>query len=118
MSLVWFRYNNFMNNDEIKKAIFYEIEKTKKSIEELSEQNKPIAPDISLGRLTRMDAINTKGVIESSLKQSKLRLNSLNNALTKIDSEDFAICIGCGEQIPIGRILIRPESVYCVKCAQ
>jgi len=64
-----------------------------------------------------MDAINTKGVRESFLKQAKLRLNSLNNALTKVDKEDFAICLGCGEQIPIGRILIRPESIYCLKCA-
>ncbi|MCK5293016.1 MAG: TraR/DksA C4-type zinc finger protein [Arcobacteraceae bacterium] len=106
-----------MNIDDIKKAIFTEIAKTEKSIVDLAEQNKPIEPDVSLGRLTRMDAINTKGVIEASLKQAQLRLNSLNNALTKVGSDEFGICIGCGEQIPIGRILIRPESVYCVKCA-
>ena len=106
-----------MKNEDIKKAIYNEISKTQKSIEDLDKQNKPIAPDVSLGRLTRMDAINNKSVIEASIRQAKLRLNSLNNALTKIDSEDFGFCIGCGEKIPIARFLIRPESVYCVKCA-
>ncbi len=106
-----------MENENIKQAIYDEILKTKESIKDLEEQNKPISPDVSLGRLTRMDAINNKSVIEASLKQAKLRLNSLNNALTKIDSEDFGLCIGCGEQIPIARFLIRPESVYCVSCA-
>ena len=106
-----------MDKINIKQSINDEIEKTKKLIADLELQNKPIAPDISLGRLTRMDAINTKGVIESSLKQAKLRLNSLNNALTKVDKDDFSICLGCGEKIPLGRILIRPESVYCVSCA-
>lgn len=106
-----------MEPDDIKQAIYVQIAKTEQSIKDLESQNKPIAPDVSLGRLTRMDAINNKSVIEASLKQSKLNLNSLNNALTKIDSDDFGICLGCGEQIPIGRILIRPQSVYCVKCA-
>ncbi|MCK5111032.1 MAG: TraR/DksA C4-type zinc finger protein [Arcobacteraceae bacterium] len=106
-----------MKNEDVKKAIYDEILKTENSIKSLEEQNKPIAPDVSLGRLTRMDAINNKSVIEASLNQVKLRLNSLNNALTKIDSDDFGLCIGCGEKIPIARFLIRPESVYCVECA-
>ncbi len=106
-----------MKQNKIKQAIYDEISKTEQSIKDLEKQNKPIAPDVSLGRLTRMDAINTKGVIEASLNQAKLRLNSLNNALTKIDSDSFGICIGCDEKIPIARFLIRPESVYCVNCA-
>lgn len=106
-----------MKENEIIQAINDEISKTEQSIKDLEEQNKPIEPDVSLGRLTRMDAINNKSVIEASLNQSKLRLNSLNNALTKIGSEDFGICIGCDEEIPIARFLIRPESVYCVNCA-
>ena len=106
-----------MKKINIKQSINDEIAKVNILIIDLELQNKPIAPDVSLGRLTRMDAINTKGVIESSLNQARLRLNSLNNALTKVDKEDFAICLGCGEYIPIGRILIRPESVYCVSCA-
>ncbi len=106
-----------MKYDDIKKAIYAEILKTEQSIEDLEKQNKPIAPDVSLGRLTRMDAINNKSVIEASLRQAQLRLNSLNNALTKIGSGDFGLCIGCGEHIPIARFLIRPESVYCVECA-
>jgi DnaK suppressor protein len=106
-----------MKKIKIIKVINDEIVKTAKSIKDLEEQNKPIAPDVSLGRLTRMDAINTKGVIEASLNQAKLRLNSLNNALTKVNGENFGICMACNEKIPIERFLIRPESVYCVKCA-
>ncbi|WP_407944216.1 TraR/DksA C4-type zinc finger protein [Marinifilum fragile] len=29
----------------------------------------------------------------------------------------FAICIRCGSEIPIGRIMIMPESKKCVRCA-
>jgi len=36
----------------------------------------------------------------------------------KIDDTDFGICIRCQQKIPYGRLMIRPESKYCVKCAE
>ena len=78
---------------------------------------KPIAPENAIGRVSRMDAINNKSVNEASLRQAKLKLHSLNRALDSIDNPDFGICRKCKNPIPVGRILIRPESVLCVNCA-
>lgn len=79
---------------------------------------KPVAPDVAIGRISRIDAINNKAVIESALRQAQEKLNKLNYVLTKVGSEDFGICLRCRTQIPVGRILIRPESIYCVNCAK
>lgn len=107
-----------MTKEEIKKLINDEITKTEKLILEYQEMTKPVAPDVAIGRISRMDAINNKAVTESALRQAQEKLNKLNYVLSKIGSEDFGICMKCKTQIPVGRILIRPESMYCVNCAK
>jgi DnaK suppressor protein len=65
-----------------------------------------------------MDAINNKSVAESALHKAKEKLKKLNYVKTQIGKAGFGMCKQCGQAIPIGRIIIRPESVYCVKCAE
>lgn len=106
-----------MAKQNIKQVIIDEITKTEKLIIDYKDQTSPIAPDVSLGRISRMDAINNKSVVEASLRQAENKLKSLENVLSKIDSPDFGICLKCKNPIPMGRIMIRPESLYCVNCA-
>jgi RNA polymerase-binding transcription factor len=105
-------------SDNIKKIILEEILKTEKSIIEYREMVKPVAPDVAIGRISRMDAINNKSVMEASLRQAESKLENLQQVLAKIGSPDFGICVKCKQPIPIGRILIRPESLHCVNCAR
>lgn len=107
-----------MNKAEIKSTIESEIFKTEQSIEEYKELTKPIAPSDAIGRVSRMDAINNKSINEASLRQVELKLNKLKLVLSKIDQDDFGICLKCKQPIPVGRILIRPESLLCVNCAK
>lgn len=107
-----------MTKEEIKQKILDEIAKTENLIIEYQEMTKPVAPDVAIGRISRMDAINNKAVTESALRQAQDKLYKLKYVLSKIGSEDFGICMKCKTQIPIGRILIRPESLYCVNCAK
>jgi len=86
-------------------------------IETLQEKVKPIAPDCSLGRLTRLEAMGEQDVNNKILDESRLTLTRLKNALLRIDKPMFGICIECEEEIGLQRMLIRPESVRCVTCA-
>ncbi len=65
-----------------------------------------------------MGAINNKSVAEESLRQAENKLKSLNRVLSKLDSDDFGICLKCKNKIPYVRILIRPQSLLCVNCPQ
>jgi len=94
------------------------IEKTKLLIEELKELTKPISPENAIGRITRMDAINNKSINEATLRQEETKMKKLDYALTKIDETDFGICIRCKGAIPPARLMLVPESVRCVHCAQ
>ena len=106
---------------EEKQKLQVEIQKRivqfEQQIKELKELTKPIAPDCAIGRVSRMDAINNKSVNEAALRQKEKQYKGLKEALKNIDSPQFGLCVSCGQSIPMGRILIMPESKKCVKCA-
>jgi DnaK suppressor protein len=109
-----------VNTDE-KKKLKLDIEKKiielKKRIVVLKDLTQPIEPDCAIGRVSRMDAINNKSVNEAALRHKENQLSALEEAYKTIDEEAFGVCIKCGKTIPIGRILIMPESKKCVNCA-
>ncbi len=105
---------------KVKAKIEKKIKRIKEDIEHLIEQTQPIAPENSLGRITRMDAINSKSVNEATLRQSKITLAKLEHALQRIEHNDstFGQCSKCEDIIPLPRLMLMPESDKCVKCAR
>ncbi len=104
-------------NKQIKQIILEQIKYLQEEIELLKQKTKPISPDCSLGRLTRLEAIAEQQVHEHSLRESTIRLNKLNFALRKVEDENFGICSECEEEIVFERLKIVPESTICVDCA-
>jgi DnaK suppressor protein len=107
-----------MNPKDIKSKILEEIATTEKQVLDYRELTKPIPPDVAIGRISRMDAINNKSVNEASLRQVENKLKNLKRVLDNFGTKNFGICIKCKKPIPVGRILIRPESLLCVNCAR
>jgi DnaK suppressor protein len=103
--------------NRIKNRIEDDLRTLEKQIEILEEKMQPIAPDCSLGRLTRLEAMGEQHVNRKVQDEAKLRRIRLQNALLRIDKPMFGICIDCEEKIDIGRMMARPESVRCVECA-
>ena len=101
----------------LKERIIKTIEKTKKEIISLEEATKPISPENSIGRISRMDAINNKSVAEVALRSSKRKLSNLKISLSKIDLADFGACSNCKRPIAPARLMFMPQSTKCVHCA-
>ncbi len=103
--------------DTLKHTIETNISNLREQIKDLEEKTKPISPDCSLGRLTRLEAMGEQDVANKVLDEARVRFTRLNNALQRIDTVMFGICIECDEEIGFGRMSVRPESVRCVECA-
>ncbi|MDR9418240.1 TraR/DksA family transcriptional regulator [Gracilimonas sp.] len=102
--------------EKLIEIIHTRIESTKADIEELTELVKPIPLDASIGRVSRMDAINNKSINESSLREKKKELKKLERALENSESDKFGICTKCGDVIPFGRLEYMPHTTRCVIC--
>jgi len=103
--------------EELKSIIDEQIESTKEEIIELIELTKPITLDNSIGRLSRMDAINNKTINEKALRDKKQTLQKLERALERYEEGKLGTCLKCGEEIPFGRLKIMPYTTRCVKCS-
>ena len=82
----------------IKKKIESEIEKTSNSILEYKKLNRPISPDNAIGRVSRMDAINNKSVLDAALKKAEIKLQGLKMVEQKLETKDFGACIRCKKE--------------------
>lgn len=102
----------------LKIKIEQKIKRMKVQILDLEEATKPIPPENSIGRISRMDAINNRSVNESALRQAKAKMEGLKTALDRIEDVDFGLCTRCKQEIPIGRLLLVPESSLCISCAR
>src|SRR6185369_2124812 len=44
------------------------------------------------------------------------KLHSIDEALLRIDEEEYGICEECEEEIPLGRLKAMPFARHCVRC--
>ena len=101
---------------EIVKIISSEIEKLTVKITQLSEFTGTVAPDDAIGRISRMDAINNKSIMDASMRNMEMRLDQLQKISQVVHEKDFGLCIQCHKSIPFERLRIRPEIRLCADC--
>lgn len=102
---------------EIKKIIDEQIESVRDEIEELKELTKPVKLDASVGRLSRMDAINNKAINDKQLREKKSTLQKLERAQERYEEDKLGTCLKCGNEIPFGRLKFMPYTTRCVSCS-
>ncbi len=72
----------------------------------------------SVGRLSRMEAIQAQAVALESRRRQQLKLQQVKAALQRIESGDFGICCRCQEDIDKRRLSFDPTVAMCISCAQ
>jgi DnaK suppressor protein len=108
---------NTEDRQTFRKKLEETITQTEGQIAQLEEDTRPISPENSLGRITRMDAINNKSVAEAALRTARRKLAKLKLSLSKLEEPDFGQCSACKANIPVQRLMFMPESTHCVRCA-
>jgi RNA polymerase-binding transcription factor DksA len=81
----------------------------------LLSQLKELASDDS----TRTDAAKVPN-LELGAQRDVLeaRLHDVNEALRRLREGTYGPCVGCGDDIPLGRLQAKPDADRCVPCAQ
>ena len=86
-------------------------------IAEYRELTKPIPPNDAIGRVSRMDAINNRSVNEAALRQLEKEAKGLAAAMDRMLEAKYGKCRRCGEDIPVGRLMLMPGAIHCVRCS-
>ena len=72
----------------------------------------------SVGRLSRMDAMQQQAMNNATEASRKRDLARVEAAERRIRDGDYGYCENCGEEIPDGRLAIDPMAELCVNCAR
>ncbi|MCG6115665.1 MAG: TraR/DksA C4-type zinc finger protein [Mesorhizobium sp.] len=82
------------------------------------EHRQPVELDQqSVGRLSRMDALQMQAMAKAVEQRRRSRLVALDQALRRMKDGDYGFCIACDEFIGEKRLQIDPATPKCVRCA-
>ena len=98
-----------------------QLQKSLSEIEEYldktEESAEAVSPDKSLGRLSRMEAMQDQQLILEARRRKKMQKVAVLSALQRIENNQFGNCIFCGKSISPERLEAAPESSTCVSCS-
>ena len=86
--------------------------------EAAADERRPVTLDQqSVGRVSRMDAMQVQAMAQTVEARRRARLPLIEAALRRLDTGDYGYCTDCGERIPARRLAIDPTIARCVDCA-
>lgn len=94
-----------------------ELERLERECQSDTSSREAVSPDVAIGRLTRIDAMQMQEVAKAAAREREIRIHRLREALHKMDIGEYGPCTACGEWIDYARLCARPEILRCAKCA-
>lgn len=70
----------------------------------------------SVGRLSRMDAMQQQAMAQATREKTRLRLQQCRAALRLVETGEYGLCRSCEEPIGWERLRIAPENLLCIEC--
>lgn len=80
-------------------------------------ESKPIAPDVAIGRLSRLDSMQGQQMSLAMQRRRREELNRLRQTLNGLDAPLFGICPLCRQPIAFERLKAMPNATLCVACS-
>ncbi len=72
----------------------------------------------SVGRLSRMDALQGQAMAQASERQRRADIQKIAAALSRLEEGEYGFCVECGEEIAEMRLKVDPAAAFCIRCAQ
>lgn len=95
-------------------ALYKEIHE---DLDKDNEGEKVVELDTSIGRLSRMDAMQGQQMALELRRRKEQHLMRLDSALVRIKKGTYGACGKCKKPINEERLEIQPDAVLCIQCA-
>ena len=88
------------------------------SLAEDDPEAKPVAPDVAIGRLSRLDSMQAQQMKLAQQRRQREELEHLHNALERMGKGSYGTCAYCLSPIAYERLEAMPDAVVCISCAR
>jgi len=107
-----------LNGKQARKILIARREELEQLSHNSAEARETVTLDqASVGRLSRMDAIQQQAMAQATERQRAVEISRIENALKRLDEDEYGFCVECGEDISVKRMEIDPAATHCIKCA-
>lgn len=108
-----------INTDYFRELLLKQQQELTDSEQEAMEATKAVSLDqSSVGRLSRMDAMQSQQMALETKRRRKLQLTRIEAALERINDDEYGYCAMCDEEINHRRLEADPANPFCVNCAE
>ncbi len=105
--------------DHFRELLLQRREALQQVAEAGDEAAKPVELDQTrMGRLSRMDALQGQAMSQEAQRRRVQELKGIQQALQRLDDEEYGECLDCGKMIAVGRLEIHPTARLCIHCAE
>lgn len=87
-------------------------------VENAQDRGTVMLDQTSVGRLSRMDAMQRQAMAEATHRRRRARKTRVEAALKRLDEGEFGYCVACGEEIAPKRLDLDPTVPNCLACAK
>lgn len=72
--------------------------------------------DDRYGEMEADEAGDHGGLAVALNTRTRTRRAEVLDALERMDTGAYGRCVGCGNHLPVGRLIALPEAAHCVSC--
>ncbi|MBD3413259.1 MAG: hypothetical protein GF421_02375 [Candidatus Aminicenantes bacterium] len=109
---------NQKQKDRLKKKLLKEKEEILKKMSEIRSEGKEIEPGIAQDAGDKAESSYAKEFLFELSDTERELLIQIDNALKKIDKDDFGVCEMCQKDISSKRLNAVPWALYCINCQE
>lgn len=95
-----------------------EIDGIGRELKANEEDSATVQLDTSIGRLARMDAMQSQQMALELRRRQQSRLQRLEQALKNVANGTYGQCKKCRQPIAEERLEYQLDALWCVKCAE
>lgn len=104
---------------EFEHKIQAELASLTQASEATDDDRRPVTLDQqSVGRLSRMDAMQGQAMAAAVEARRSGRRRALEAALLRIEEGEYGYCLDCGGEIGAARLTVDPCAPKCISCAR
>ena len=81
-----------------------------------SDTNPVTLDQQSVGRVSRIDAIQQQQMAIASHEQASQQLKQVELALQRVEAEEYGLCLACAEPAMFARLQAQPGAELCLEC--
>lgn len=100
-----------------RKQIHAQYKEIQDDLNKENDGEKVVELDTSIGRLSRMDAMQGQQMALELRRRKEQHLMRLDSALARIQKGTYGSCGKCKKPINEERLEFQPDAVLCIQCA-